>query len=543
MCQHKYYHTMTLTKLTIGVAMAALLFTVLIAVLAKKRMKNPLISYLQCFTGALFVFSGWVKAIDPLGTAYKMEQYFAEFETTFEGTWFSFLSPLFPVLSKYAIGFSVGVIVFEILLGIMLLLGAYKKLTAWAFFLLVAFFTFLTGYTYLTGYVPSEPVAVIQHTNGESKQLLLSGLDTLSTEGWSPIDTVKVNFFDFGYWQAYKETNMKVTDCGCFGDFLKLKPKTSFLKDIFLLIPALLFLFFASKMHQLFSPTIRGSVLVLSTAGLIVYCLSNYVWDLPHIDFRPFKKGVNVVERKEYEAEATLTKVIGYELTNKSTGEKVNLTMEQLGEMVKYPKEIWEYEQIRSIPEAEPTKISDFAVENYQGYEVTDDILYDEGYSLMIVGYNLVYESVKTKIITVLDTIWAMDSLMVNDSLVLTQRIESIEKRQIERRDYFWNEDYTKRWTEVVNPLALEAEKAGVKIYAISKPYDESAVNDFRHTTQSAYPFYKADDILLKTIIRSNPGVLLWHNGTIVNKWHWRKMPSFQELQPLLMPVDTTTVQ
>ena len=93
-------------------------------------------------TGALFIFSGWVKAIDPLGTAYKMEQYFAEFESTFEHTWFSFLAPMFPFLSEYAISFSVFMIIFEIVLGLMLLIGAAPKFTSWAFFLLVAFFTF-----------------------------------------------------------------------------------------------------------------------------------------------------------------------------------------------------------------------------------------------------------------------------------------------------------------------------------------------------------------------------------------------------------------
>ena len=183
---------MTLTTLTIGVAIAALILT-LVGKFAFDRVENYFISYLQNFTGALFIFSGWVKAIDPLGTAYKMEQYFAEFESTFQDTWFSFLAPLFPQLSEYSASFSVFMIVLEIVLGVMLLVGMWRKFTAWTFFLIVAFFTFLTGFTYLTGYVP---------------------------EG--------VNFFQFGKWGEYVSTNMKVTDCGCFGDFLKLEPRVSF---------------------------------------------------------------------------------------------------------------------------------------------------------------------------------------------------------------------------------------------------------------------------------------------------------------------------
>ena len=139
-------------------------------------------------------------------------------------------------------------IVFEIALGLMLLLGHKPKFTSWAFLILVLFFTFLTGFTYLTGYV---------------------------SDG--------VNFFSFSDWGAYKDTNMKVTDCGCFGDFIKLKPKTSFLKDVFLLIPGFYFLFKPSHMHQLFSRNIRNILVVLTVVGITFYCFSNYAVSYTHL--------------------------------------------------------------------------------------------------------------------------------------------------------------------------------------------------------------------------------------------------------------------
>ena len=107
---------MTLSTLVISIAIVAVILTAIMGLVFRKVESWP-ISYLQNFVGALFIFSGWVKAIDPLGTAYKMEQYFAEFETTFEGTWFSFLAPMFPTLSEYALAFSVIMIVFEIILA------------------------------------------------------------------------------------------------------------------------------------------------------------------------------------------------------------------------------------------------------------------------------------------------------------------------------------------------------------------------------------------------------------------------------------------
>ncbi|MEL6926787.1 MAG: MauE/DoxX family redox-associated membrane protein, partial [Bacteroidota bacterium] len=259
---------MTLNTLIFAVGGVAAVLTLLVGFVFKSK-KNWLISFLQNYTGALFIFSGWVKAIDPLGTAYKMEQYFAEFEATFSETLFSFLAPMFPFLAGFAIYFSVFTIVFEIVLGVMLLVGSKPKFTSWAFFLLVAFFTFLTGFTYLTGYVPQG-----------------------------------VNFFSFSEWGDYVETNMKVTDCGCFGDFLKLKPKVSFIKDLALMVPAILFLFKHRDMHQLWTSKARTGIVLATLAGVSLFSFSNFAWDLPGTDFRPFKNGVNIAQQLQAEQEA-----------------------------------------------------------------------------------------------------------------------------------------------------------------------------------------------------------------------------------------------
>ena len=248
---------MNIISLLVNIGIVVILLTALIYFWNRKI--SLIDSFLQNFCGALFVFSGWVKAVDPVGTAYKMEQYFEHFESTFAATWMKFIAPLFPLLGKFSISFSIFMIVLEIVLGVMLILGAYRKLTAWLFFGIILFFTALTGFTYLTGYVP---------------------------EG--------VNFFDFSNWGLYSENNMKVKDCGCFGDFIKLEPKISFFKDIFLLIPAIWFLFRWKKLHQIFSPSLRTAVTAFSTLGLILFCLSNFVCNEQMIYFRPFKKGVNI---------------------------------------------------------------------------------------------------------------------------------------------------------------------------------------------------------------------------------------------------------
>src|SRR5690606_1651870 len=131
------FSSMSLGTLVLYIGIAAVLLTLLVGFVFK-RQKSWLMSFLQNFCGVLFIFSGFVKAIDPLGTAYKMEQYFAEFESTFSDTALGFLAPMFPWLSSHSATFSVLMIIFEIVLGLMLVLGARPKFTSWAFFLLVA---------------------------------------------------------------------------------------------------------------------------------------------------------------------------------------------------------------------------------------------------------------------------------------------------------------------------------------------------------------------------------------------------------------------
>src|SRR5690606_24466403 len=103
---------MTLLTLCLYIAIAAAILTALIGFLKRELVKNWLMSFLQNFAGTLFIISGLVKAVDPLGTAYKMEQYFAEFAYTFQETALSFIAPVFPFLSSISVVFSVAMIIF-----------------------------------------------------------------------------------------------------------------------------------------------------------------------------------------------------------------------------------------------------------------------------------------------------------------------------------------------------------------------------------------------------------------------------------------------
>ena len=458
---------MTLTDILLIITLAAVSLTG-VTYFWLKHKDSLLVSFLQNWTGALFLFSGYVKAVDPLGTAYKMEQYFAEFQSTFADTALSFLAPVFPFMAEYAVGFSVFMIVLEIILGLALIIGFRPKLTSWLFFIIVIFFTVLTGFTFLTGYVPSG-----------------------------------VNFFAFDGWVPFAETNMKVTDCGCFGDFVKLEPFTSFLKDVLtapagvlmgsfipVLTGALLgaFYFLVGKRKD---TSVRTICIALLTVGTLIYCMSNYVWNIPGQDFRPFKVNTDVaaVKQAEMDAQSAVT-TLGYKMVNKTDGTVKELTTNEFLKVYKdYPESEWEYNQLVSEPAIEPTKISDFEMQDANGDDPIPAMLADKGYTFLVVAFKLKGDKGN------------------------------------------WKPGYVANWTEDIKPVMTDALAAGHKVVALTKFNDATTVADFAKTAGIDYPFWYGDDIMLKTIIRSNPGVVLMKDGVILGKWHHSKLPAFGEIE------------
>lgn len=479
--------------------------------LTRSRSNQLLMSFLQYFCGVWFVFSGLVKAVDPIGTAYKMEDYFVQFQSTFEGltNFMKGLAPLFPALSKQSTGFSIFMVTLEIVLGIALIIGWRKKLTAWMFFLIVVFFTLLTGFTFLTGYVPSE-----------------------------------ANFFDFAKWGPYVKEQMRVTDCGCFGDFIKLDPRISFYKDLGLMLPALYFLFRSKLMHQIFDGR-RGWIMGISTALTLFFCYRNTYMDLPMVDFRPFKIGNNVREIKAMEEEARgNVQVTGWVLENTNTGQVVTYNEPEPGKITYYKTyaktDGWKVkDQIKTEPFIEKdgkkilvpeTKVSQFAVEDASNNEKAEEILAEPGYSLMIVAYHLEGSMVE-ETYSVVDTIWAMDTIQVNkDSVSIVKRF-SYTKNSTATREVFQPEaHYGSMFKDQVNPVADAAQKAGWKVFAITTFADAQSGIQMGKSTGATYPFYRADDKLLKTIIRANPGLVVLKDGQVLGMYHHRHLPTADAL-------------
>lgn len=205
---------------------------------------KQVVNIARVLVGGLFIFSGLVKAIDPLGLAYKMQEFFEAWAAD------GFMKGMMMWFHSHALLFSVGMISLEVILGVALLLGIWKKITSWLLLLLMLFFTFLTSYVLFSG---------------------------------------------------------KIRACGCFGDCIPLTPIQTFTKDLILLVLVLLILLKRKYITALFSARINLSLLlasVFAVAFLQWYVLRH----LPVKDCLPYKVGNDLLKLRQMPADAVQDK-------------------------------------------------------------------------------------------------------------------------------------------------------------------------------------------------------------------------------------------
>jgi uncharacterized membrane protein YphA (DoxX/SURF4 family)/peroxiredoxin len=198
-----------------------------------------LVQISRILVGALFIFSGFVKLVDPIGSQYKFQEYFSESVLNME-----FLIP-------YALLFAIFLIVAEILLGVMILIGYKSKFTVWSLLILTLIFLFLTWYS------------------------------------------------------AYYN---KVTDCGCFGDAIKLTPWETFYKNVILIALIIVLLIKVKLIKPLFSGKIPKLITFLSLAGFL-FIVQHVLTHLPIVDFRAYAIGKNLQEGMQYPADGSIPPV------------------------------------------------------------------------------------------------------------------------------------------------------------------------------------------------------------------------------------------
>ena len=273
-------------------------------------------------------------------------------------------------------------------------------------------------------------------------------------------------FFTFlTFYSAYFN---KVTDCGCFGDAIKLTPWQSFYKDVILMV-FVLHLFWYRKRYDPILRTMEGHAVIGFVTALSFFLGIYAVRHLPFIDFRAYKIGNTIPEQMKPAAQPII------EFLFEKDGEEVR------SEKFLNEADGYKYKSSHVLNEAEATaKITDYSVTSLDGEDVTQETFV--GAKLLIIIYDVQYASSKN----------------IDQIRTLTKALDG---------------------------------KVETMVLTASSSADFEA---FRHTHQLAVPYYFADATVLKTIIRSNPGLTLWVNGTVKGMWHHNDTPEANDVLKLI---------
>ncbi len=114
---------------------------------------------------------------------------------------------------------------------------------------------------------------------------------------------------------------------------------------------------------------------------------------------------------------------------------------------------------------------------------------------------------------------------------VIVRSVKEINTIEKEIVDFIWDADWMAKYIEKIKPLVEKAKIDGHMVSIVLGGADKQMAMNFAKETGIIANYYNADDILLKTIVRSNPGVVLWKKGSIINKWHENKLPSYEDLK------------
>jgi uncharacterized membrane protein YphA (DoxX/SURF4 family) len=367
-----------------------------------ERILKILFNISRIALGLVFIFSGFVKGVDPLGSAYKFSEYF--------------MSAGLPELSTISLIFSFLLSGAEFLIGVALVTGIFKNLTAWTALFFMGFFTILT--------------------------FILAVFNP-------------------------------VTDCGCFGDAIKLTNWETFFKNI-IFFALIWFIFKRRKYFKYRNPLwMEWTTLVLTITFYFWISIYSYR-HLPLIDFMPYRLGVNISDDMNFPPGAAKDEYETIMLyKNLKTGDIKEFTLKN------YPWKdtlMWKWVDTKPvlIKEGYKPPIHDFAISSPDKGDITNEILSDSGTVFLFIAYDL------------------------NES----------------------------------NPVGFEAAEnlsmycntsGNAKLYAVTAS-SASDIQKAQKKYRFGFSFCTADETALKTMIRANPGLIVIKQGTIIGKWHYNDM-------------------
>jgi len=366
----------------------------------------------------VFIFSGFVKTVDPLGSTYKIKDYLEAFGIL------SWLPSFFPLVGAIALS------TLEFVLGVMMFFGIRKGTTTSLTLLFMCFMTPLT---------------------------------------------------------LYLAIDNPVSDCGCFGDAWVLTNWETFGKNIILLMAAIVTFKWRYLIIRFVSPKSEWLISLYTLIYIVVlsiYCLAR----LPILDFRPYQIGVNIPKGMSIPGNAKPSIYESVFILEKN-GEKKEFTLDN------YPDSTWRFIDARTVlrQKGYEPPIKDFSMMSLEtGDDITSEILSDKNYTFLLVAH----------------------------------RIEEADDSNI----------------DLINEIYDYSVEHGYAFYCLTSSPDYE-IEQWKDKTGAEYPFCLMDDITLKTIVRSNPGLVLIKEGTILNKWNSRKLPDEYVLTDSLDKLELGKVQ
>lgn len=377
-------------------------------------MKKFPVIFSRFFVGIIFIFSGLIKANDPLGFGYKLEEYFEVFRIDF--------------LNSFAVAIAIIICALEIILGIALLLGIRARQTSIGLLALVVFFTFLTFYS-------------------------------------AAFDVVR--------------------SCGCFGDAIPLTPWQSFTKDLILLFFIVIIYLNRDKIQPVLkSEKAENRALIITSVLSFGFALYTYNF-LPVKDFLPYHKGANLPEYMKIPEGAPLDIYeIRYSLKNKKSGETKQMTDKEYLETEIWKDANWEIigtPESKLIKKGFEPKIRDLKIADSQGTDYTSEIIQNPYYNLVIVAEQLNKANI--------NAIGDLNALAINS-----------------------------------------AENYNIRTVLLTSASPDS-MEVFRKRNKLVMEVFNADGVPLKSMVRSNPGLLLLKDGIVIDKWHFHMLPTYEKLE------------
>ena len=352
-----------------------------------------------------FILSGYVKAIDPLGTQYKLNDYAAAMHLSeYIPDWLTLTGAIALAMTEFA-------------LGIFMLFAIRRHLVSRLMTAMMVMMTLITVWIFIAN---------------------------------------------------------PVKDCGCFGDAIKLTNGETLLKNIVLLAAAIVTAMRPLDMARLISKS--NQWIVTNYTLVYIVCTSIYcLYALPTFDFRPYhigadiKKGMEIPEGAE-QPEFETTFIL------KKNGQTREFTLDN------YPDSTWEFVDSKTVQTRQGYEppIHDFSLTDTKtGEDITDNVLSHKGYTFLLISRSLAYA----------------DDSNFGD----------------------------------IDQIYEYASEHNIPFYCVTASTD-SDINRWRDLTGAEYPFCTADETTLKTIIRSNPGLLLLKDATIIGKWSHNQLPDPDEL-------------